>query len=333
MTRESIGALLEKEEEVLLDLPYHKLEGVLLFGNIQVTSQAMAELLEKGVRLSLFSHQGRYRGSLEPARGRNIELRLAQFDAYRNRERALGIAREVVGAKIGNGLAVLARYAQNNPVPEGLAACRAGLEKSQEAAGKAADIAELDGVEGSAARAYFDGVMAFNKSGMEWKGRQKHPATDPLNALLSLAYTMVMHELGALLEGAGLDPYLGYLHQPDYGRPSLALDLLEPFRHPLADRLVLTLINRRVIAEEDFRPGGEGPGVFLAPGALKRFFGEYERWMLDTKQSGGGSFRGRLKAEVEGFAAALGRGEGWQAFRYGVAEKKEEACSTSSVTI
>ena len=96
-----------EEDAVLLDLPYHKLETVLLFGSVQVTTQAMGELLEKGVGLSLFSRQGMYRGSLEPPRGKNIDLRIAQFEAFRDRGRALGIARSVVAAKIHNGGAVL----------------------------------------------------------------------------------------------------------------------------------------------------------------------------------------------------------------------------------
>src|SRR5205814_6131625 len=135
-------------------------------------------------------------------------------------------------------------------------------------------VAAMDGVEGAAARTYFAALMEFNRSEMEWPGRVKHPATDPLNALLSLAYTLLMHELTALLEGVGLDPYLGFLHQVDYGRPSLALDVMEPFRHPVADRLVLTLLNRRVLDASDFRSGGEHSGVFLAPAALKRFIAE-----------------------------------------------------------
>ena len=89
--------------------------------------------------------------------------------------------------------------------------------------GEARAIAELDGVEGISARDYFDTIMRFNKSGLVWDGRKRHPAPDPLNALLSLTYTLLMHELGAVLEGLGLDPYLGFLHQLDYGRQSLAL--------------------------------------------------------------------------------------------------------------
>jgi CRISPR-associated protein Cas1 len=175
---------------------------------------------------------------------------------------------------------------------------------------------------------------------MTWPGRQKHPATDPLNALLSLAYTLIMHELTGLLEGAGLDPYVGYLHQPDRGRPSLALDLMEPFRHPLADRLVLTLVNKEMIQKHDFHASGAGPGVFLAPQPMKKFFAEYEQWMLERpKEDGfeGASWRELLKTEVEKLAASLGGGPPFSPWRWlAKGEKKDTVvaqCITSSVTI
>jgi CRISPR-associated protein Cas1 len=331
--------LVEKEDEVLLDLPYHKLENVLLFGNIQVTTQALAELLEKGVNLSLFSRQGQYRGSLAPPRGKNIELRVAQFDCYRDPARTLATARAIVAAKIGNGLAVLARYRARNEAPAGFEERRASMEAAAAALPTAKTAVEIDGFEGVAARAYFAAMMQFNKSGMAWPGRQKHPATDPLNALLSLTYTLLMHELTALLEGAGLDPYLGFLHQLDYGRPSLALDLMEPFRHPVADRLTMTLVNREVLGAGDFRSGGDCPGVFLTPASMRRFFGEYERWMLDrpvANEAGGGTaahacFRDRLKDEVEKLAAALREGKAFEPWRFDAEEGAE--CNTSSVTI
>jgi CRISPR-associated protein Cas1 len=179
--------------------------------------------------------------------------------------------------------------------------------------------------------------MEFNKSEFAWPGRQKHPAPDPLNALLSLGYTLLMHELAALIEGAGLDPYLGFLHQVDYGRPSLALDLVEAFRHPVADRLVLTLVNRGVVSAEDFRSAGERAGTFLTPAAMKRFFAEYERWMLDRGAGDGGAgsrrnFRERLKEDVEGLAAALRTGQAFTPYRFDVPEGGSE-CNTSSVTI
>jgi CRISPR-associated protein Cas1 len=329
--------LVDKDDEVLLDLPYHKLENVLLFGNVQVTTQALAELLEKGVNLSLFSRQGHYRGSLAPPRGHNIELRIKQFETCRDAARALGVARAIVEAKVANGLAVLAHYREKNQVSAGFDAQRAQIENTLEGCPTADAIASLDGMEGSAARAYFACLMEFNRSPMTWPGRRKHPSTDPLNALLSLTYTLLMHELTGLLEGAGLDPYLGFLHQVDQGRPSLALDLMEPFRHPVADRLVLTLVNRGIIGEEDFHAVGAGAGMFLGPAPMKRYLAEYERWMLDRPSSAGGAqtrprFRDALKTEVERIVAALREGRVFVAFRW---EKPEEGgpCSTSSVTM
>ena len=313
--------LIEKDDEVLLDVPYHKLETVLLFGNVQVTTQAMAELLEKGVGLSLFSRQGAYRGSLAPPRGKNIELRIAQFEAFRDGARALEIARGVVRAKIGNGLAVLDHYRRHYGADAEFEAGRRALAESAERCAGAADIAALDGVEGAAAREYFGLAMRFNRSEMEWPGRVKHPATDPLNALLSLTYTLLMNELAALLEGAGLDPYLGFLHQVDYGRPSLALDLMEAFRHPVADRLTLTLVNRQMVTAEDFQAGGPGHGVYLAAKPMRRYFEEYEKWMIARREKG--SFRDALRQEVEKLCRALRLGESFEA--WGFAEGKEEA--------
>jgi CRISPR-associated protein Cas1 len=244
-----------------------------------------------------------------------------------------------VAAKLTNGLAVLNRYRERNQASEEFDRRRASIEQALAGAASAESLTVLDGIEGAAARAYFDGLMEFNRSTMKWPGRQKHPSIDPLNALLSLAYTLLMHELAALLEGVGLDPYLGFLHQVDYGRPSLALDLVEAFRHPVADRLVLTLVNRSVIGEEDFSSGGERPGLFLKPTPLKRFFAEYEEWMLERPRRAEGSppessFRDRLKAEVERLAGALRGGPPFEPFRFDAPSRpQEEPCSTSSVTI
>lgn len=326
--------LVEKDDAILLDIPYHKLETVLLFGNVQVTTQAMGELLEKGVNMSLFSSHGSYRGSLTPPRGKNIDLRIAQFQAFRDTNRALGMARANVQAKIANGVAVLDLYRRHNGASEDFARRKAALEEGVAAAGAAGDIAALDGTEGAAAREYFSLVMQFNKSEMTWAGRAKHPAPDPLNALLSLTYTLMMNETAALLEGAGLDPFLGFLHQVDYGRPSLALDLVEPFRHPVADRFVLTIVNTRVLDESDFQPGGPGRGLFLSPKPMRRYFAEYEKWML-TKPEGRAeapateirqtSFRECLRHDVEKLCAALRDGGEFQPWRFRAEPAEGEA--------
>jgi len=139
-----------------------------------------------------------------------------------------------------------------------------------------------------------------------------------------------MHELTGLLEGLGLDPYLGFLHQVDYGRPSLALDLLEPFRHAIADRFVLTMVNRQVIGADDFRPGPEGAGLHLEHRAIKRYFAEYEHWMT-AKESGG--FRNALRTETESLAAHLRSGQPFVPFLLDHSHEGNIApCNTSSAT-
>ncbi len=327
--------LVEHEDQVELDLPYHKLESVLIFGNVQMTTQAMAELLDKGITVSLFTRQGRFRGSLDPPRGKNIELRVAQFEAYKDPARTLQFAHAAVEAKIANGLRVLERYADRQAQPPEYPGWRQTLTNALAALPSAANSESVLGIEGSAAHAQFSALMSFNRSPFQWPGRVRHPATDPLNALLSLGYTLVMHELSGLLSGIGLDAYLGYLHRVDYGRPSLSLDLLEPFRHPLVDRLVLTAVNKGMFEEGDFQPGGDREGLFLAPKPMRRFFAEYERWMIALPAEGEKrthSFRDLLKVEAERFAATLREKREWVPFRFDQPEP-EETCDTSSVTL
>lgn len=315
--------LVEHEGAISLDVPYHKLECILLFGNVQVTTAAMTELLDRFVLLSMFTRQGRFRGSLQPPAARNVELRLAQFELYRDPATAFGVARAIVRRKIGNGVETLRRYLKRDAATH-LAGAIALLEQSAAATDAAAMVQALDGIEGAAAREYFTALMGVNKSSFGWPGRVKHPATDPINALLSLTYTLLTHEIGGLLEAVGLDAYLGFLHQLDYGRQSLALDLVEAFRHPVADRFVLSLINQNMFAPEDFRPGPDREGLFLQHESLKRYFGEYEKWMTHAPASRP-AFRQCLRAEVESLSRAVrGRSmEGWKPFDFAAAGEED----------
>ena len=135
------------------------------------------------------------------------------------------------------------------------------------------------GIEGSAARDYFAAFGKMILGGFEFKGRVKRPPTDPVNAMLSLSYTMIFNEISSLLDGLGFDPYLGYFHSVDYGRPSLAADLIEEFRAPAADRLTLYLVNQKIFKHEDFHENPKGGGIYFRRDALKRYFVEYEQML------------------------------------------------------
>ncbi len=227
------------------------------------------------------------------------------------------LARILVGAKIANSSRVLETFGSHEETRDPAAAeAVAELEKARLAATSASDLETLNGVEGAAARLYFDALMRRNKSPFNWPGRIKHPATDPINSLLSFVYTLVGNELAGLVESLGLDSYLGSLHQLDYGRRSLALDLLELFRAPLADRLVLTMCNRNQFSQADFEVVEAG-ALHLRPESAKRFFTEYERWMLHAPLgSRDAGFRHPLRKTVEDYAAAIRDSTSFAPFLY-----------------
>jgi CRISPR-associated protein Cas1 len=328
--------LVEKEGQVLLDLPYHKLESILIFGNIQITTQALGELMETGIAVSFLSRNGRYRGSVSTPQGNDIQLRLAQFRRFAEAAAALELARSQIEAKIWNALEVLRTHHAGHGGAEPPEA--GALLKLQAEAKDAPNLEVLLGVEGAATRCYFDAVMKFNLSAFAWRGRESHPPPDPLNAMLSLAYTLLANELRSLAEAHGLDAGLGCLHQPDFGRPSLAYDLVEPFRAPVADRFVLTQINRKVFEPADFQPHAASGGVRLTPDALVRFLEGWERWMLarpltKAEDAGPPSLRRELRREVERLVKWLHEGGSWTAWRWDRVETAEEReCDSSSVT-
>ena len=202
-------------------------------------------------------------------------------------------------------------------------------------------LEQIRGIEGSAATEYFERMMAFNRSEFVWSGRRKYPAPDALNALLSLAYTLLMTELAGLLESHGLDPYLGFLHQPDHGRVSVALDLLEPFRAPIADRFVLRVVNLRVFQAKDFVGAGEGDkgrSMYLVPEALARFLAHWERWLEAEPRALNGlppakPFRRELRREVESLVRHWRGEREWRPWTWDRQQRAEEdECDSLSAT-
>ena len=262
--------VVEKDDAILLEVPYFKIDTVLLYGNVQFTTQALSLLLDNGVELALFTSSGRLRGQLTPPKAKNIPLRMAQFERYPSEEFCLRFAREVVRGKLENSLAHVRRFQSNHP---GIVDS-AGWQRMQESLDQleaAETLDSLRGLEGTAAVSYFKLLSAMVPEEFELKGRRRRPPPDPVNALLSFGYVIVGNELQALLDGIGFDPYLGFYHRIDYGRPSLALDLLEEFRPALVDRLTVSLLNLRVLTAEDFQKH-PSRGVFLTREGRKKYF-------------------------------------------------------------
>jgi CRISP-associated protein Cas1 len=326
--------LVEADSRIVLDLPYHKLEAVLVFGNVQVTTQALGELMERGISVSFLSRQGRFRGSVSAPAGRDIPLRLAQFRSCADPEQSRTLATKTVRRKIRNAAQVIANYEAHS---------KASGHRLEEILQRIEDnlaLEELVGMEGAAAREYFTTLMTFNRSEFVWPGRKKFPARDPLNSLLSLAYTLLMTEVTGLLEAHGLDPYLGFLHKPDYGRVSLALDLLEPFRAPVADRFVLKLVNRSFVGSKDFSGPLENTDrpLHLTPEGLGRFVAHWESWMTAAPAAREGEaaakpFRRELRREVERLVRHWQGDAEWEPWEWDRRQTPEEdACDSLSAT-
>lgn len=267
--------IVEKEGAILLDVECHKIDAVLIFGNVQFTTQAVHELFEHGIEMALLTKTGRLIGQITSPATKNIELRIAQFKRHNEEDFKVAFSCKVVSGKIKNSLQFLRGFSYNHPEIDIKGEIEA-IESVQKGVDGKTSLESLNGIEGMAARHYFSGFGKMILGEFGFEGRRKYPATDPVNALLSLGYTIIFNEISSLLDGMGFDPYLGYYHKTEYGRASLASDLQEEFRAPVADRLTLRLINNRIIKQEDFYKNPKGDGVYLTREAMKRYFAEYE---------------------------------------------------------
>jgi len=255
---------LEVEKKTRLRVPMHHIGGIVLFGNVMVSPYALHRCAEDGRSVVMLSNQGRFKARLEGPQSGNVLLRRAQHQLLDNEARSLDLIRSVLAGKLQNCRAVLLRGVREAATQENadrLALAANNLAGSIRALPKGADADVLRGIEGQAAREYFDALNALlrvNQDAFAMHGRNRRPPRDRINALLSFLYAMLTNECVSAIESVGLDPQVGYLHVLRPGRPALALDLMEEFRPLLGDRLVLTLINRQQVQPKDFeeRPGG-----------------------------------------------------------------------------
>lgn len=255
---------LDVEKQTKLRVPMHHIGGVVLFGNVMVSPFALHRCAEDGRSVVMLSEQGRFRARLEGPQSGNVLLRRAQHQLLDDEKRTIDLIRTILAGKLQNCRAVLLRGAREAVSAESgnrLKAAASSLAASLRAlpAAESADV--LRGIEGQAAREYFDAFNALlraNQDTFAMHGRNRRPPRDRINALLSFLYALLANECVSAVESVGLDPQVGYLHVLRPGRPALALDLMEEFRPLLADRLALSLINRQQIKPEDFeeRPGG-----------------------------------------------------------------------------
>ncbi len=253
------------DEELKVRVPIHTLGGIVCFGRVGISPSLMGKCGERGVSVSFLTEHGRYLASVHGFTPGNVLLRREQ---YRRADQAdagaLIIAAAIVAAKLANSRAVVLRAARDHPETLGrpaLERAAAELARGARAALAARTLDELRGVEGDGANAYFtvfNHLLTAQSDEFRFTVRSRRPPLDRINALLSFVYALLAHDARAACEATGLDAAVGFLHRDRPGRPGLALDLMEEFRAFLADRLVLSLVNRRQVNPDgfDIRQGG-----------------------------------------------------------------------------
>ncbi len=268
--------IVTRDRKVLLEIPVFKVQRVLLYGNVQLTSQAAALLLESGVDVNFLSFTGRMRGKLTSTWSKNILLRLAQYNRWKDKAFKSSFAAAVVRGKLKNMRSLLLRFRRNH-TEVNFTNALAGIEKTlHQIKNENITVENLFGMEGNCSRIYFEAFSIMIRGEMRFRGRNRRPPTDPVNSLLSLGYTVVSNELVSVLEAMSMDPYLGFYHGLRYGRKSLALDLVEEFRQPLVDTMTLYMVNKRFFTADDFEKKPDG-ALYLAQEAFKKYFEFYEK--------------------------------------------------------
>ena len=248
--------------------PLHLLGAIICFGQVGMSPQLMHACAEAGVCITYLGYSGRFLARVEGPISGNVLLRRAQH--ARTLNDPLPVARSMVAAKTANQRAVIRRQIRDYSDDTGdLGVAEKRLSDAARLSLNAPNLEVLRGLEGEGANAYF-GIFnqMIRATNLDFNGRSRRPPLDPPNALLSFLYVLLAADFRAALESVGLDPQMGFLHRDRPGRPSLALDLMEEFRAPMADRLCLSLLNRRQIQHTDFEIKETG-GVFLKEDARK----------------------------------------------------------------
>ena len=280
---ETVVVRVEREDRA--QFPLHMLEGIVCFGRVSCSPALMGLASDKGIGISYLTERGRFLARVQGPVSGNVLLRRQQFRMADDANFPAAFAQVVVTAKIANCRTVLLRALRDHPEAPGATAIEratAQLAKSLEDLQPGLILEEVRGIEGDAARTYFDvfdHLIVAQKDAFSFHGRSRRPPTDNVNALLSFVYTLLTHDTSSALEAVGLDPQVGYLHADRSGRPSLALDLVEEFRPFIGDRLVLSLINRRQVQGSGFVQGETG-GVVMDDDARKTVLVAYQ----DRKQ-------------------------------------------------
>lgn len=287
LSTEGEALAVKQDGEVKLRVPLHMLASAVCFGRVSCSPALMARCSERGIGISFLSERGRFLARVQGPVSGNVLLRRTQFRWADDPGKCVDLARSFVTAKILNSRYVLQRRLRDHPDRDGATEVRSAvssLAASVRQVRRAEDVDSIRGHEGEAARAYFgvfDHLVLQQKAGFQFVRRSRRPPLDPLNALLSFLYTLLLHDTASALEAVGLDPQVGFLHRDRPGRPGLALDVMEELRAFLADRVALSLINRRQVRARGFEVRETG-AVWMNDDTRKTVLSAFQERKADT---------------------------------------------------
>ena len=251
IVKEGRHLLVKKGDGIYNTLFTYKLDQLLLFGNIEITHNAMCQLMRNNIDTVFLTRYGRYLGRLAAPESKNVFLHKAQYILLDAPEFGLALARDIVAGKLANMATLLMRIKRSRKIPEAGIMARE-IQDLMPKLAEADSVNSVRGYEGRGSALYFKGFRNGFVEDMGFRKRVRRPPTDPVNSVLSLLYTFLMNRVYSAVRIAGLDPYPGFLHSADYGRYSLVLDLMEEFRTIIADTLTLSLFNLKILQPEDF---------------------------------------------------------------------------------
>lgn len=281
--RDGETVVVEIEKRSAATIPVHMLESIACFGRVMVSPALMELCTERHIAINFLSPQGRILARVDTPGSGGVRLRRAQFRKADDISFRVGLARTIVAGKVQNCRANLLRssrdaYQSGSPESAALRDAAERMANNLLQLPLSETLDSVRGIEGDCARIYFEHFAMMTPSvpqELKFVRRSRRPPRDPVNALLSLFYSIVTHDCASALSSAGLDPSVGFFHDERPGRPSLALDLVEEFRATLVDRFIITVINRQQVNPEDFtvRPGG---GVEIRDAARKRLVSAFQ---------------------------------------------------------
>lgn len=282
---EAIEILLD--DKVLASIPMINLEGIVCFGNIRVSPYLLGSAPEYNITISFLSETGKFLARVQGPVAGNVLLRKEQYRISDDKTKSAKAAKFILYGKISNQATVLKRALRDHSDKINVPKMEEAIEylsNNIKLIDKTDNLESLRGIEGDSAEKYFsvfDELITSQKEDFKFAGRNRRPPLDNVNAMLSYIYTLLYHDMISVLECVGLDPAVGFLHRDRPGRLSLALDLMEEFRPFFADRLVLSMINRREIVAKDFVTSASG-AVLMSDDARKKLIAAYQKKKEDV---------------------------------------------------